>query len=148
MAANTIPRYTLSGDYSNNNATAFAGTLTTATADFTGVSANHQLVFTANATNGGRIIGVHFEAIGTNTQSVARIYINNGSTNATATNNALIGQLTLPATTTTNVAAVGSSDYYFPNGAGDLNPGFKVYAGLGTTVAAGWIATPIQGGQF
>jgi hypothetical protein len=148
MAANTIPRYTLQGDYTKDNATGMAPTLTTAAADFTGISANNLLVFTAHATNGSRIVGIHFEAIGTNTQSVARIYINNGSANTTATNNSLVGQLTLPATTTSNTVAVVSADYYFPNGAADLNPGFRIYVGLGTTVAAGWVPTAIQGGEF
>ena len=153
MAANTSPRYTITGDYSNNatltTSATFAGGLVTATGDFTGVSANHKLVFTSG-TNGSRLVGIHFEATGTNTQTVARVYINNGATQATATNNVLIGQLTLPATTASNTVAVGSADYFFPGPSGyaDLPPGFTVWVGLGTTVAASWIATPVIGGQF
>lgn len=148
MAKNTSPRFTIQGDPSNNNGTGMGASLVTATGDFTGVSANHGLVFTADATNGARLVGVHFEPTGTNTQSVARIYVNNGSVNTTATNNALIGQITLPVTTTSNTAAFGSTDYFFPGGYIDLPPAFRIYAGLGTTVAASWIATPILGGEF
>lgn len=154
MAANTAPRYTLVGDYSTNATTTSSAVMgpvvTTATGDFTGVSANHARVFTADATNGSRLVGLHFEALGTNIQSAARIYVNNGGSQTTLGNNALVGQLTLPATTTSNNAAVGSADYYFPGPAGyaDLPPGFTVWVGLGTTVASGWEITPILGGKF
>lgn len=148
MPKNTTPRYTINGDYASNNAMAMAPTLTTAAADFTGISVNNLLVFTADATNGGRLIGLHFEAIGTNTQSVARIYVNNGAVNTTATNNSLVGQLTLLGTTTSNVLSVGSTEYYFPNSIADLPPSWRVYVGLGTTVAAGWVVTPIGGGEY
>ena len=70
------------------------------------MSANHVLVHTADATNGSIVYGIIFKAIGTNTASVARIFQNNGSSNGTATNNNFIGELSLPATTTTNTAAV------------------------------------------
>lgn len=153
MAANTAPRYTLIGDYSTNANTTSSATMgaaiTTATGDFTGVSANHARLFTAGA-DGSRIVGIHFEALGTNVQTVARIYINNGGSQTTASNNAIVGQLTLPATTTSNTSAIGSSDYYFPGPAGyaDLPPGFTVWVGLGTTVASGWEITPILGAKF
>lgn len=54
-----------------------------------------------------------FNAIGTNTASVARIYANNGSTNGTAANNALIGQIALPATTATNTAGTQMITFAF-----------------------------------
>lgn len=148
MAKNTNPRYTISGDVSSNGTTGMATGAVTATGDFTGVSANHVLVFTADATNGGRLVGIHFEPTGTNTQSVARIYVNNGSTNTTATNNSLVGQITLPSTTTSNTAAFGNTDFIFAGGAIDLPAGFRIYMGLGTTVAASWVPTPILGGKF
>lgn len=148
MAVNAEPRFTRQGDVSTNGSTGMAETILTATGDYTGVSANHKLVFTADATNGGRIVGLHFEPLGTNVQSVARIYLNNGSTNATATNNSHIGKVTLPATTASNTVAEATTDFYFPGSVLDLNPGFKIYVGLATTVAAGWVVTPIYGGQF
>lgn len=147
MAVNVEPRFTVKGNFASDGATAMAPTLTTAAADYTGVSANNQLVFTAGA-NGSRLVGLHFEAIGTNVQSVARIYVNNGSTNTTATNNSLVGKITLAATTAAANSAELSVDYSFPGVAADLPAGFRVYVGLGTTVAAGWVVTPIYGGDF
>lgn len=144
MAANTAPIYTLLGDVSANSGTTMATTMTTATGDYTGVSGNHVLVFTADSTNGGYVYKLRFQAIGTNTASVARIYINNGSTNTTASNNSFYGQVSLPGTTATNTASTVEIDY--PLGFA-LNPGFRIYVGLGTTVAAGWVCTCI-GGEY
>lgn len=148
MAANLAPRFTISGDVSSDGATAMAPTLTTAAADYNGTSANNKVCFTANATNGGRIAGLRFKATGTNVATVVRIYYNNGATNTTATNNSFMGEISLPATTASATVATVDIDYYFPGGYADLQAGFKIYAGLGTTVAAGWTVTPIQGGKF
>lgn len=144
----TTPRYTARGSFSNNDSTGLAASITGASGDYTGAGANNALVFTADATSGGRVIGLHFEALGTNVQSVARIYINNGSTNGTATNNVLVGKLTLPATTASNTVAEATADYYFPGGYADIPAGWRIYVGLGTAVAAGWVVTPILGGEF
>lgn len=62
MPANTAPIYTLQGDVSTDSATGMALTLTTATADYTGVSANHRLVHTAGA-NGSIVRAIQFKAI-------------------------------------------------------------------------------------
>lgn len=147
MTPNTAPIYAISGDVSSNNGTTMAPTLTTAAADYTGASANNQLVFTANATDGGIVRGLFFAPLGTNTASVARIYFNNGSANTTAANNSYIGAFSLPATTQTSVAAEPYFFFPFPNGGVALQPGFRIFVGLGTTVAAGWRVTPV-GGQY
>jgi len=57
-------------------------------------------------------------------------------------NNWLFGEVSLPVTTATATAATVDIDYPM-NFA--LPPGFKVLAGLGTTVAAGWALTAIAG---
>ena len=142
MAANNFPIYTVAPDVSSNGTTGMANTMTTAAADYTGVSANNVLVFTADDTNGGYIRKLRFQAIGTNTASVARIYFNNGSTNTTAANNSLYGQVSLPATTAIATAATVEIDYPMELA---INPGFRIYVGLGTTVAAGWVCTAIGG---
>jgi hypothetical protein len=142
MAANTSPIFSLKGDQSTDNGTTMNAAMVTATGDYTGISANHVLVYTAHATDGGFIEGIKFIATGTNTASVARIYINNGSTQTTATNNRFFGQQTLPATTAINTAA--TAEIFFPMGIA-LKAGFRVYAGLGTTVAASWVCMPIAG---
>lgn len=144
----TTPRYTARGTFSNNDSTGFTTAITGASGDYTGAGANNALVFTADATNGGRVIGLHFEALGSCTQSVARIYVNNGSTNGTATNNVHVGKLTLPATTASNTVAEPTAEYYFPGGACDLPAGWRIYVGLGTAVSAGWVVTPILGGDY
>jgi len=145
MAANTAPIYSITGDNSVNDSTTMPSTFTTAAADYTGATATHnKLVYTADATNGGFIQRLRFKAIGTNTASVARIFINNGSANTTATNNSFYGEISLPATTAIATAATVEIDYPM-NFA--LKAGFTIYVGLGTTVAAGWVCTPI-GGQY
>jgi len=141
MVANTTPIYTLTPDVSNNNGTGFGGTILTATGDYTGQSANHVLVHTAGA-NGSYIRRLRFKAIGTNVATVARIYINNGSTNATATNNVFYGEVSLPATSATNTASTPDIDYPMEFA---LASGERIYAGTATTVAAGWICTTIAG---
>jgi hypothetical protein len=145
MAKNTSPIFSIQGDVSSDNATAMAPTFTTAAADYTGATATHnKVVFTADATNGGFIQRLRFKAIGTNVASVARVFINNGSANTSAANNSFFGEISLPATTAIATAATIEIDYPM-NFA--LNPGFKIYVGLGTTVAAGWVCVGI-GGEY
>lgn len=142
MPANTAPIYSIAGDVSSNGTTAMAPTFTTAAADYTGATATHnKIVFTAGA-NGGFVQRLRFKAIGTNTASVARIFFNNGSANTTAANNSFFGEVSLPATTAIATAATIDVDY--PINAA-LPAGFTIVVGLGTTVAAGWICTPIAG---
>ena len=141
-AANSDPIYSKSGDVSANGTTTMPTGMVTATADYTGVSANHVLVFTADATNGGFVQRLRFKATGTNTASVARIYINNGSVHTSAANNTFFGEMSLPATTAINTAATADIDYPM-NFA--LNPAFTIWVGLGTTVAASWICTAVGG---
>jgi hypothetical protein len=143
MAANTNPIFTLSPDVSSNGTTGMGQVFTTAAADYDGTTATHnKICFTADATNGGFIARLRFKAKGTNTASVARVFINNGSSAGTATNNSFYGEVTLPATTASAVAATIEVDYPM-NFA--INPGFTVIVGLGTTVAAGWVCTAIGG---
>ena len=146
MPANTEPIFSRQGSVSkdavSSSSATFGGTILTATGDYTGASANHQLVWTADATNGGFIQRLRFNAIGTNVTTVARIYINNGGANTTAANNGLYGQGSLPATTASNTAATTEVDY--PMGFA-LDLGFRIYVGVATTVASGWIAVGIGG---
>lgn len=149
MAANTAPRFTLNGNNASDGGTTMAPTFTTAANDYTGATATHnKRVFKADATNGSRIVGLQFKAIGTNTASVARIFINNGSANTTATNNSFVDEISLPATTASSTTTTPPIAFIFSGGYLDLEPGFEIYVGLGTTVAAGWVVTPILGGDF
>lgn len=144
MAANTAPIYSIKGDQSVDDGTTMPTTVLTATGDYTGASANHVLVFTADSTDGGFVDRLRFKALGTNVATVARIYINNGSANTTAGNNVLIDEVSLPATTATNTAATATIDVALGFA---LKAGFRIYVGVATTVAAGWKCTAL-GGQY
>jgi hypothetical protein len=99
-------------------------------------------VFTADATDGSWVRSVRFQPAGTNVVTVGRIFINNGSTNATAANNIYFGQLTLPATTNSENGSIFASD--FPLGFW-LPPGYVINVTIGTTVAAGFYVSVIGG---
>jgi hypothetical protein len=139
MAANTSPIFSKVGDIQWL-------TLLAAAAAMDGTTAS--LLFTSDATNGGRVERIQAKALGTNTASVLRIFINNGLTVATAANNTLIAEVTLPATTAIATAAINpvalpsASDVVFPL---SLPPGYRLYAAIGTTVAAGWAIAAIGG---
>lgn len=141
MAANTQPVYTRKGNLTANGGTTMSAVVTTATGDYTGASANHQLIHTSGA-DGSYIKKIKCVAIGTNVASVLRIYLNNGSANTTASNNQIIGQLSLPATTAINTAATAEPEYPLEM---MIPPGYRIYVGVGTTVAAGWVCTAVGG---
>lgn len=146
MPGNPQPIFSRIGDVSCNVGivvTANVGqTLTTAAADYTGISLNNKVVFTSDPINGSFIQRLRLKALGTNVASVARIYVNNGGSQTVAVNNVLIGELTLPATTAIATAATIDLDYPLNMA---LNPGFTILVGLGTTVAAGWVASAVGG---
>lgn len=81
---------------------------------------------------------VRAQPLGTNVASVLRIFLNNGSTNATAANNSLIGELALPATTLDEDSAQTSQDLTLELA---IPAGYKLNAVIGTAVAAGWQVT-------
>jgi biotin carboxylase len=141
MPANTNPVFTLTADVSTDGTTSLHQGLTTAANDYTGASANYTLVHTAGS-NGSYIRRLRFKASGTNVATVARVFINNGSTQTTAANNVLFGEISLPSTTATATAATADIDYPLEFA---LEAGFRIYVGLGTTVAAGWDVVCIAG---
>lgn len=98
--------------------------------------------FTADATNGGFVQRIRFRAAGTNIATVARVFINNGSTNATPANNILWDEITLAATTLSEVAALAV--YELPLNFA-LPAGYKLNVTVGTTVAAGYYVSVIGG---
>jgi len=142
MPANTSPIFSKSGDVSTNGTTGMSQLVLNAANDYTGIDADVTLVFTSDATNGGYVQRLRFKAGGTNVATVARIYINNGSTPGTATNNAFYGEVSLPATTAIATAATIDIDYQM-NFA--IPAGFRIYFGIATAVAAGWACIAIGG---
>jgi hypothetical protein len=135
MPANTAPIFTINPDIQWADAITAANT----TKDLT--SGTIYLAFTAGA-NGSFVQRIRFRTLGTNVASVARIWINNGSTTGTATNNTLWDEISLPATTVTETAA--QSNYELPLNFA-LPIGYTIYVTLGTAVAAGWDAIVIGG---
>jgi hypothetical protein len=99
-------------------------------------------VFTADATNGSRIDFLKVRAIGSNIATVLRVFINNGSTNATPGNNVLVHERTIAATTLSEVAELADNlialNYALP-------AGYKVNLTIGTTVAAGLMCAGFGG---
>lgn len=100
-------------------------------------------VFTG-AVNGSGVRKIRFNAAGTNVASVARIFINNGGAHATPANNILWREISLPATTLTEVAqqleTVLFCDLVLP-------AGYKLLVVIGTTVSAGWFAI-VEAGDY
>lgn len=139
MPANTAPIFTLSSDIQWSTS---AMTTANTTKDLT--SGTNYLIFTADATNGGYVQRMRFRTLGTNSAAtVGRVWINNGSTTGSAANNTLWDEITLPATTNSEVAA--QANYELPLNFA-LPAGYKLYVTLGTAPnAAGWDATVIGG---
>ena len=100
-------------------------------------------VYTAGA-NGARVDKLRLKSLGTNIQTVLRVFVNNGATNATATNNSLIAELTLPATTASNTD--GALDRVLLLDVA-LPPSYVLNCAIGTTVATGWQVTA-EGGDY
>jgi hypothetical protein len=119
---------------------AWSGNLTSGTNTYDGTSGT-TVVFTAGA-SGSFLRSLELEAAGTNVASVLRIFINNGSTVGTASNNALVMQYSLPATTASST--VGTPHITIPlNLAVQAN--YVVRVVLATTVSAGWQISSVYG---
>lgn len=127
----SIPIVSVGGNLATAN-TAKDGTGTVVTA------------FTADATNGGRIEKLKVRAAGTNVATVLRIFINNGASNAVASNNSLYFEATIAPTTLSEVAAQADNEIFLGLA---LPAGYKINVTIGTTVAAG-LATTGVGGKY
>lgn len=137
MPSNTTPIFTRVADIQWSISANTANTTTDLTA---GTS---YLVYTADATNGGYVQKIRFRSLGTTTNAtVARIWINNGSATSTQSNNTLWDEITLPATTVSQVAAL--ANYELPLNFA-LPPGYRLYVTLGTGTTSGWDVIVIGG---
>lgn len=136
MSGNTAPIYSKVGDIQWGGAS--LATANTAK-DGTGTTLT---VFTADATNGGRVEKVKSRALGTNVATVLRLFINNGSSSATAANNSLYYEKTIAATTLSETSELLDNEITLNLA---LPPGYKLLATIGTTVAAGLAVTAVGG---
>lgn len=134
---NTDPIYSRKGNIGLGTA------ITAAQNTYDGAGANDTLVFTADATNGSYVQRLRFKAKGANVATVARIYINNGSDHTVAANNTFYDELSLPLISAASATAAQASPDLQMGFA--LPPGYKIYVGLGTAVASGWVVTTIAG---
>lgn len=137
MAGNSTPIYSKVADWQWVTGVTAANT----TKDLTGGGTSY-LVFTADATNGGYLKKLRIRHLGTNVATVMRVFINNGSDIATASNNNLYDEIGIAANTLNEASA--SSVYEVPINEA-LAPGHKIYLTLGTAVAAGFAVTAVAG---
>lgn len=134
-ALNTTPIYTASGDTQWSVSANTANT----TKDLT--TGTIYTAFTASAT-GGYIQRIRFKPLGNNVATVARVWINNGLDNATAANNTLWDDISLPSTTTSEISA--QPTFELPLNMA-LPAGNRIMVTLGTAVSAGYSITVIGG---
>lgn len=138
--ANTTPIFPGQPDYGwvhTDGDGGAAGPLKTANNVYDGTG-TCLTIFTAGSA-GDLILGVRFMPAGANIQTVARIFLNNGSTNATLGNNVLIGDLTLPSLAAASaVAAVPYFEWVPPSGRLQIKASHRILVLLGTTVATGY----------
>ena len=93
--------------------------------------------------NGSRIAKLVFQPIGTNVATAARAFLNNGQTAATAANNTYLDDVTLAASTLSEVASMAGTDMALEI---VVPPFHKINVVLGTAVAAGYAVYAVVGG--
>ena len=147
MAANITPIFPLTPKMGIK-------TLTTADTSLSAPTTQGFALLTAG-TNGMRLDAIKAKALGTNVQTVLRVFVNDGLGTA-AVNFALVAEYDLPAITldadnaTTEILLKPldtgeSADYPTKILPPAIPAGAKIYVSIGTTVAAGWAITGLGG---
>lgn len=137
MAANTVPIFiqTPRSSWSTLSSSAVTG--------MDGTDANVKVIFTADATDGSKIETVYIQPTATNTATVVRFWVNNGSSAGTAANNSLVHEELVVANTiaqtTAAVANVWAANLVLP-------AGYKLLAAQG--VATGVMQVTAHGGDY
>lgn len=148
MPANINPTFSKAGRLGNGGtSTTFRVSTSTANTAFDGTGTLGTSIweaYTADATNGSflRSIVAKVTSTGTGVASVLRLWINNGSTNATNTNNALYKEITLPAITATQTAA--TPDFEIPCNI-MLPAGYRILYAFGTAPVNTWMVFGVGG---
>jgi hypothetical protein len=160
MAVTATPIFTQTPNAGAMNAILSTAMATTTAYDGTTAVGTAMVLSCTAGANGSRIdqIQVRFAstngaaASGTSSATVIRFWINNGSVNTSAGNNAFLGEVALPATAVTAAGTTALPVYSIPVPVGGLNlpAGYKIYAGMtvaigGTAIAA---AINILGGDY
>src|SRR5271165_5721551 len=129
MSANTSPIFILTP---KNTFQAGIGTSANTAMDGTGTV---YTIYTAGA-DGSYIQSVRVKALGTNSSaSVMRIFLNNGSSPATPSNNTLIGEVPLIVTSASSSAPQVDIDYVIERA---IQANWLINVCFGTAGAAGW----------
>ena len=136
MAANTSPIFSKVG------ATSWVVGVTTANTTTDLTAGTIYLVFTADATNGGYVDQIIFQPLGTNVDTVGRVWFNTGATTGVAANNTQFIDVSLAATTLSQTTGVGQTRVNIRTA---LPAGYRIYVTLGTTVATGFAVTATAG---
>ena len=137
MAANTSPIF-----IGTPNTGIYAGITAANTAtDGTGTV---YTVFTAGA-NGSYVRRLLVKALGSNVATVMRVFVNNGSTQGTASNNVLIREIPMTSSSASNSAAIGPDYEEVLNLV--LKGGFVINVCIGTAVSGGY-SVMAEGGDF
>ena len=140
MAANTQPIFSNQGFLKWGAAITAANTALDGTGTVTTIATGNA----AGNASGNFIQKIIARPLGTNVASVARIFFNNGASNVTASNNALVIEVSLPASALNPAAAMTGVEIPLNL---VLPASYNINAALGTAVAAGWIFTAV-GGQY
>lgn len=145
MTMNTSPAFPLTPSIqwgaTDGNGGAAGGLKTANTAkDGTGTVLTVFDTTAASNTNPSRVDYLKVRALGTNVATVLRVFINNGSTNATVANNVLFMERTIAATTLSEVAEL--ADTVIPLDL-SLQAGFKINVAISTSVSAGLMVTGV-----
>ena len=133
MTANTAPRFTA---VPKNGFCKVSGV----DSSTDGTDADVVLLFTANATDGSKVGTITFTPRSTSgststSQACARIYLNNGSSVGTGTNNCLIAEKSLVAGTVNTAAIVAADGATAITLNMELQAGYCLYVGI-TAMAA------------
>lgn len=159
MPANTSPIFPLTPAVGAMNAIVSTAMTNTKAMDGTeAVGTSMALAFTAGA-NGSRLDSIIIRytatngstASGTSAASVIRLWVNNGASNTTATNNQLIGEIAMPAQTVTALGTAITQPQVFqlPSDGFSIPASYRIYAG--NTVAAGGVLAflvSVSGGDY
>lgn len=145
MTANTSPKFTL------NTKNGFAK-VTGVDGSQDGTDADVKLLYTANATDGGMIKTIFCQPISTSgsvntSQAALRIYLNNGSTVGTASNNSLFLEYLLPSITV-NVAANSPAGGYRIPVFLQIQAGYSIYVGVSAMAANTQWNFTMDGGDY
>lgn len=138
MAANTTPLFPLTP----NNGWSILSTISaTVFNNHNGASAT--AIYTAGV-NGSRVDFITIVGLGSNNNSVLRLFVNNGSSNATTANNVLFNEYALASATITETTSNPTQNITLGL---TLAPSYRLLACLGTTASAGW-AVGAFGGDY